>query len=451
MNMKVNWYTNACVRISASNGSNILCDPWTNGGAFLGSWFHWPPIPENLADEFISEPCDGIYLSHLHPDHYDPKFIAKFAKHRPEVPIYIAEFSHQWLKRSVRAVVGEKVRVVEIPTLSEVEVAPGLTLKVFAADTCNPVICGASIPCQINPISRGIDSVGVFYADGLKVVNANDAMGVKLIPRIAANIGSADLLMGHYGGASPYPQCFTDITDKKSAAKKVIENACAMLGSAAEALDVKYVMPFAGQYVLGGRLSHLNADRATLPLDKAVDYLKQITEREVISVVPFGEFDLLNNTKSQDYVEPSSCELSDYLSRISKVKFPYENATLKNWDNPELDLIRAAEPILKRSQFVEIAFSNSFLIGDGENWITINLDQKYTESSIEIGKNPRYKNVTEILIPNELLRRLTTRKPGFKGFTPMHWNQADVGSHFTWKRTGEFDLISHSLLNFLGV
>ncbi len=442
------------MRISADNGSNILCDPWTNDGAFLGSWFHWPPVSESLAHELISQPCNGIYISHLHPDHYDPKFLAKFVKHRPDVPIYIAEFAHQWLKRSIKAVVGDCARVVEIPSLRQIEVAPGLQLKLFAADTCNPIVCGVNIPCQVNSTSReggGIDSVGVFFADGSTVVNANDAMGVRLVPKIAANIGTADLLMGHYGGASPYPQCFLDIEDKKAAARKVIESACAVLISAADALQVKFIMPFAGQYVLGGRLSHLNSDRATLPLDQAVSYLQSITNREVISVVPFGEFDMSNNSKSQDYVEPDAEELSSYLSRISKEKFPYETDSLRNWENPQLDLIRAAQPILARNSFTRIEFSNSFVIGDGENWVTINLDRSHTNSSVDVGKSPKFENVTEILIPRELLRRLSNRKEGFKGFTPMHWNQADVGSHFNWTRTGEFDLASHGLLNFYGV
>lgn len=245
--MKIQCYTNACVRVSAVNGASIICDPWVHGGAFLGSWYQWPPIPDNFGNSLLEEPCDGLYISHLHPDHYDPKFINEFSKARPNIPIYIAEFAHSWLKRSLQAVTGGRSKIVEVPTLAEVEVAPGLNLKIFAADTCNPEVCGVSVPCQVNPSLRGIDSIGVFSADGLKIVNANDAMGIKLIPRIAANIGNADLLMGHYGGASPYPQCFPEVEDKKLASRKVIETACNMLITAAEALGVKYVMPFAGQ------------------------------------------------------------------------------------------------------------------------------------------------------------------------------------------------------------
>jgi UDP-MurNAc hydroxylase len=449
--MKIEWYTNACVRISALSGASIVCDPWVNGGAFLGSWFHWPPISEEFGNSLLKEPCDGIYISHLHPDHYDPKFINAFSKARPEVPIYIAEFAHSWLKRSLQAVTGGRSKIVELPTLTEVEVAPGLSLKIFAADTCNPLVCGVSVPCQVTPSLRGIDSIGVFSADGFVVVNANDAMGVRLIPRIAANIGKADLLMGHYGGASPFPQCFPEVKDKKSAARKVVETACNMLSTAADALDVKYVMPFAGQYVLGGKLSDLNGDRATVPLDEAVGLIKSITNREVISMNPNGYINLSTNNRSSDYIEPDSKVMGKYLSDISIIKFPYEELDEPIWDSFEEDLLNSATTVAERSKSASISFKNSFVIGDGNKWVTINLDPNHLETSVEIGKNPKFENVTEISMPSRLLLRLSTRKSDYKGFTTLHWNQADTGSHFMWKRSGEFDLASHSLLNFYGV
>jgi UDP-MurNAc hydroxylase len=449
--MKVTWYTNACVRITSDDGANILCDPWVNGGAFLGSWFHWPPIPDDLEAQLIVDKCDGVYISHLHPDHYDPKFLAKFSRANPDTPIYIAEFAHPWLKRSIKAVVSNQEKVIDLPINREVQVAPGFTLKVFAADTCNPSICGASVSCQIEPSMRGIDSIGVFSADGRVVVNANDAMGIHLVSRIAGHIGKADLLMGHYGGASPYPQCFPDVEDKAKAGRQVIKNACETLLTAADALDAQFVMPFAGQYMLGGSLHVLNSDRATLPLDQAVSYLQKITSREVISVNPFGEIDLSSGNKTSDYVEPSQQISTDYQLELSHMRFSYEKEDPQPWIRSSTDLEIAAESISQRSKFSKISFSNSFVIGDGDKWITINLDSANLQTTFTLGRDPKFEDVTEILMHPELLRRLSTRKRGYKGFTTMHWNQADVGSHFQWKRSGRFDLQSHSLLNFYGV
>lgn len=448
--MRINWYTNACVRLTSDLGGSILCDPWVNEGAFLGSWFHWPPISDKFATELFENPCDGIYISHLHPDHYDPKFISEFSRRRPEVPIYIAEFSHEWLKRSLESVTKGRTKIIELPPAEVVDVAPGLKLKIFAADTCNPLVCGVSVPCQISPHLRGIDSIGVFYGDGKVVVNANDAMGIHLVKRISANIGKADLLLGHYGGASPYPQCFPEVADKKAAAKKVVENTCGMLVAAADALEVEQIMPFAGQYVLGGGLIGLNEDRATVPLDQAVELLKTLTDRKVISINPFGEIDLTKDVKTDDYVEPDSSTLAEYLSEIGTRRFPYEKNSEFSWDEPERDLLRAAQAIIQKCETAKVGISNSFVIGDGENWVTVNLSRDYEGCSLSLGKAPVYEVVTEIEMSPQLLRDLTRRNPGYQGFTTMHWNQADVGSHFIWRRTGGFDQVSHMLLNFFG-
>ena len=449
--MKITWYTNACVRVSSISGANILCDPWVNPGAFLGSWFQWPPLPDNFEEHLISEPCNGVYITHLHPDHYDPKFLAKYTKCNPHVPVYIAEFAHSWLKRSVKAVVDPRTKVIEIPSLGHVEIEKGFTLKVFAADTCNPSVCGSNIPCQSEPKLRGIDSIGVFQADNFTVVNANDGMGVHLVSRIAANIGEADLIMGHYGGASPYPQCFPEVTNKFEAGRKVVEATCRMLVSAADAVGAKKIMPFAGQYILGGKLTHLNDFRATLALDDAANYIREITSRDVVTVMPGGSIDLTLGIQSESYIEPSDTIRNAYMGEISKIQFNYERIRSKEWESAENDLVAAASPVATRSVLAKIQKENSFVIGDGINFVTINLDPAGEKTNVLAGNAPLFESVTTITMPTELLKRLSTRATGYKGFTPMHWNQADVGSHFTWKRIGEYDLASHSLLNFFGI
>ena len=448
--MKIKWYTNACVRIVSDSGHSILCDPWVNGGAFLGSWYHWPPIDSDFERKLLDEPCDGIYISHLHPDHYDPKFIAKFSKQRPEVPIYVATFAHPWLLRSIRAVVAAGVEVIELPTLMDYKIAEDFTIRVFAADTCNPAICGVNVPCNTESSLRGIDSIAIFKADSQVIVNANDAMGVNLVSKIASNIGKADLIMGHYGGASAFPQCFEEVEDKNAAAKKVVDATCKMLIHAADSIDAKLIMPFAGQYVLGGSLSELNSSRATVPLDEAVAKLRALTNREIISIMPHGEIDLTSGVKTAAYVEPNTDVLKSYLSRISEMKFSYEKKDYDSWQSVELDLLASAKKVVDKAKSLNIPFANSFVIGDGKNFVTINLDSNWANSSALLGSHPTYETVTEITIPRNLLKSLATRKEGYRGFTSMHWNQADVGSHFRWKRKGEFDFTSHMLLNFFG-
>jgi UDP-MurNAc hydroxylase len=448
--MRLRWYSNACIQITTLDGTSILCDPWVNPGANLGSWFHWPPIPDDFENHLINSKLDGIFISHLHSDHYDPKFISKFSKIRPEIPIYIPEFAHAWLKRSLESVVQNKSQVIEIPLLKDYEVGSGLKLMAFPADTCNPEICLKSIPCQTEPSLRGIDGIVVFKGDGKVVVNANDAMSIDLVPKVAANIGRADVLMGHYGAASPFPQCFPEIADKDSAAMEIIERSANMLVKAADAVSAKYIFPFAGQYILGGRLQNLNNDLAILPLDQTVKLLEKKTDKCILSVKPFGEIDLFDLTRHVPYVEPSEEVKTKYLEKISKVKFLYERNDQKVWDDPELDLVNAARAIIEKSRKAKIRVDNSFVIGDGKNYITINLFIDSQKNFAEYGNCPGSTIVTRITMPQSLLRMLSQRKSNFSGFTPLHWNQADGGSHFTWVRVGEFDLNSHMLLNFFG-
>ena len=448
--MRIKWFSNACFQITTLNGTSILCDPWVNPGANLGSWFHWPPVPSDFEEQLINSNLNGIFISHLHSDHYDPKFISKFSKQRPELPIFIPSFAHSWLKRSLESVVQENTQIIEIPVLIDYEVGPGLTLTAFPADTCNPQICLKNMPCQLEPSLRGIDGIVVFKGDDKIVVNANDAMSLDLVPKVAANIGKADVLMGHYGAASPFPQCFPEIEDKKSAGKEIIERSCAMLIMAAEAIGAKQIFPFAGQYILGGRLHDLNKDLAVLPLDETVRLLQKMTEIEILSVEPFGEIDLSDLTRHTPYTEPVDEIKKIYLEKISQVKFLYEKAAWRIWSDPRSDLVSAANTVIEKSKKSLIAVDNSFVIGDGEHHVTINLFTKPEKNFAEYGDCPKLNIITKITMPQSLLRMLSQRKMNFSGFTPLHWNQADGGSHFTWVRVGKFDLNSHMLLNFFG-
>jgi len=54
-------------------GGTILCDPWFNP-AYFASWFPFPSN-EHLDVEAIASP-DYLYISHLHQDHFDPRFLA---------------------------------------------------------------------------------------------------------------------------------------------------------------------------------------------------------------------------------------------------------------------------------------------------------------------------------------------------------------------------------------
>lgn len=77
---------------------------------------------------------------------------------------------------------------------------------------------------------------------------------------------------------------------------------------------------------------------------------------------------------------------------------------------------------------------------------TINFDN----DKVIITKNvePFFERHTALTLDERLLKRLIIRAEGYSGFTQYHFNQAEIGSHINWDRSGEYDSVS-SLLNFM--
>ena len=93
MSISVRYIYSACVVIETKD-VKILCDPWFTQGAYDGSWFHFPLL-RNPIDKIGN--VDIIYISHIHPDHYDPKFLKKYFNVYGEKEIVIADFKNNFL------------------------------------------------------------------------------------------------------------------------------------------------------------------------------------------------------------------------------------------------------------------------------------------------------------------------------------------------------------------
>ena len=73
--MKVTYINSACLQIESS-GVSILTDPWFTEGIFNGSWYK---IKDINPFDYIIQP-NIVYISHIHPDHYDPDFLKQLSK-----------------------------------------------------------------------------------------------------------------------------------------------------------------------------------------------------------------------------------------------------------------------------------------------------------------------------------------------------------------------------------
>jgi UDP-MurNAc hydroxylase len=449
--MKVYWYRSATVGIISNNGTSILCDPWITNGAFIGSWYHWPPLEGHEFNSLTNTKWDAIYISHLHADHFDRKLVAQIARNQPEAIAIIPKFSHPWLKRAVENCGFQGSRLVELDGENPYMVGD-ISVRVFKADHCDPRICGVSTPCHdLSPRESSIDSLALFEADVQRILNANDALAVQSALKLWPLIGKVDLLLGHYGGAGPFPQTFVDLSveskiEKARTTGMVFVN---RLSKAANDLSAKYVMPYAGQYVLGGRLSELNEYRSVIPLPEVFEVLRSSCNAKPVSINPFGYFDLDAGLSSQVWSEPSPDELHSYIDDIKTIKYPYELEN-ENWPEGKEMLIAALENV-EREFLLRVGNgtkgSNSTLtILAGSLKQNINFYTDYCD--ITSGDAGVLENRTIIEFDPRLLRRIITRRKNYKGFTQFHFNQAEIGSHLIWRRTGNYPWET-ALLNFM--
>lgn len=447
--MQIQWYRSATVGIFSQSGASILCDPWITDGAFIGSWHHWPPLEGFEFEDLSNRKWDALYISHIHADHFDRKLVAAIIRKSPELKIFIPSFEKKWLKRAVINCGIDSSNVIELDNNKTISFKDFI-LKGFTADFCDHKVCGVSLPCMnILPRSRSIDSLCLIEADGKKILNANDALAISSVNNLWQLIGDVDLLLGHYGGAGPFPQSFPDIgvDEKKELAGKTAMQFVNRLKNAAIKLNAKYVFPYAGQYVLGGRLHELNEYRSILPLEKVMEEIKNI-QMTPISLLPYGIFDLNKETADRVWEEPSAEEYRKYLGKIKWKLFPYE-ARDEIWLNGEAELDKAINN-------VKIEFDN--LVKNGikgsKSSIVIECEEfkrilNFDSEKIWITKNqPLFENLTSLKLDHRLLRRIISRREDYKGFTQYHFNQAEIGSHIEWRRHGNY-ASETNLLNFL--
>ena len=60
----------------------LLCDPWFTPGAYDGTWYQYPVVA-------AIGPVDRIFVSHIHPDHYDPIFLRRYFAAHPDAKLVI--------------------------------------------------------------------------------------------------------------------------------------------------------------------------------------------------------------------------------------------------------------------------------------------------------------------------------------------------------------------------
>lgn len=418
--MEVGFLRGATVILSDGN-KRLICDPWLDDGIYYGAWAHYPEFTKKDWEETKAADVDYIYISHVHPDHFDPKTLSHFRGQK----VIIHKFQKGFLKQKIEDLGFE---VVELENGANFDMGRGFGIRVFAADNCDPTKCGAFFACSGQKGSSAqIDSLAVITTPTATAVNVNDCpwgLGEDLAKKIGNDYEVSAAFLA-YGFAGAFPQCYRmSRIQKASICEGRKRQSLALLYEWAKALKTTKVLPFASGYQLCGPLSELNEDRG-LPDIESMRAAMRSCGLEPIGNELFdsGRLDYICDVLSkrkldyEDDPEPTEQELIDLIG-----------PAFARYDRHRKDYGYVAEKTI----YIELGKDHCFVIPPiGDGFITKIKGEPTAEKFLTIETDPR------------LLKKLLI------GPKYAHWNNAEIGSHLTFTRMGRLEIGMSLLLSFL--
>lgn len=418
--MKVKFISNACCIVETNTGTQILTDPWIENGVFEGSWCHFHKLKTTIND---LKNIDAIYLSHIHPDHYDDRFF-NFPK---DIPIIVLDHGLNFLHR--------KLLDSGYKNLIKIKDKETIKFKDLELTLFSP-FSGHNFFEENTKIGNLIDSGIVYEADNQKIFNANDNNpNPEACKELKERFGVFDISMMNYNSAGPYPACFNNLNDDEKISEHFnnLERNVDYLYENLKILNSKYFLPFAGAYVLGGKLSHKNRYLGTMTWDKCIEMLNKknsIQGTEYIALREQDIFDLDTGMSNKEYIPIDENEIKNYIQNVlAKIKYPYENDSIPNIEKLIKDLVLSSSKMYERLNRIK-------LIPDMDVYI------KVEDKSINVLSAENPKGKIECSLDLRLLKRILDRK--------SHWNNAEIGCHIEFNRSPNYyspDI--HTALQFL--
>ncbi len=422
--MLLTFIANACC-IYEERGYRLLADPWLTDGAFEGSWFHYPPL-KTKAEDLLG--VDALYISHLHPDHFDEVVIAQF---RRDIPIVILDHGPNFLER--------KLTQLGFTNLFKIKDGEKRELGPFRLTMYAPF---AKHVFHESELDNPLDSALVVETFGECIFNANDnTPTVEAAKRLAKEHPLITIAQLNYNAAGPYPACFQNLAsdNKTYAHHALIERNLEHMAAISLALKPKYVMPFAGHYVLGGAHWFKNKYLGTTTWDYASRFLKRKGFRTIV-LNEGMVFDLKRGKVRGEY-EPIDTESQQHYASmtIGTKNYPHESdeAVTKEWLLENLPIARAK---LWAAQERLNCFPNlDIYLRTRAGVFNIPLETRESFFLSEgCSKDIPYLACS---MDDRLLKRILLRQ--------AHWNNAEIGCHIDFFREpNDYSPDAHLLMSY---
>jgi len=404
--MKLTHIDNACC-IYESKGYKLLADPWLTDGAFEGSWFHYPPLVTTFED---IKDVDALYISHLHPDHYDETILKQF---RRDIPILVLDHGANFLIKKLTALGFTHLNKLKD---KQTAIMGPMEVTLYA-----PFV---SHPFDNSNLGNFIDSAMVVEAEGKVVLNANDntpdkAAGKMLYDRH----GKFSVVQLKDSLAGAYPSCFTNLTSdqKLSEAKRLINRQLIAMCQVADTMKAEWFQPFAGDYTLGGRLADKNPYLGVAGKQYSAQFIaSRYSEKYGILTKPLilnerGSLDLVTGELLSSY-RNSIISYEKWLERAKQIKYPYELDPTVSMDDLT-DKLNTARERLAKFQDKHHYYPNLVISINGYKFFMGDEKMNFMNSK---------PNRIEFTLDNRALSGVLDRR--------YHWNNLEVGCHIEMKR-----------------
>ena len=422
-NLSFQFISNACGIFTGKNGSTVLCDPWLVDGVFEGSWCHIHPLKTKLCDV---QNVDAIFVSHLHPDHFDERNF-DFDK---EKPIIVLDHGPNFLIKKLESIGFNnliKIKNGETGSFLEFEIT---LYAPFSKHNFHDSTLGNLIDCAM-----------VIDCDGVKALNANDnTPDVEACKKLKGIHGKIDLAMLNYNAAGPYPSCFSNLSEEKKIEEhfRILNRNYDYLATLIQELSPKAVLPFAGAYVLGGKQSYKNAYLGVASWDDCADALENfdLGETKIVLMQETNSIDIVSTTLARPYSKIEKSNQDIYIKKkLAKIIYEYEEDLMPSVKDLIVDIEHACNAMLERHDRYNI--KSDFKVGlvvDNE------LVQILPSFKREVIFQPEEKYL-RCDLDLRLLKRIIDRK--------AHWNNAEIGGHIDFYRSpNQYEPDLHTGLQF---
>ncbi len=445
--MRVTYLESAAIVIEDED-TTILCDPWLVDGAYYGSWAHYPE-PDFEPEDF--DDADYIYISHIHPDHFDPATLERLDT---DIPVLIHDYRWDYLREAIEDLGFE---VIELSHGERTQLNGDTHINILAADGCDPELCGNFFGCTWYDTeaektgSTQVDSMAVVDNGEYTVVDTNDCpypIAESVFQRIKREYGHIDLLCHQYSAAQFYPQAVTnyDHETKLHERDRVIREKHELALEFIDIFEPDYYMPFAGEYVLAGNLAHLNQYTANPPRERAYEFFRQNVdpdEHECVFLNSGEHIDLETGERSAPFEPIDQEEKRRYIEEeLAPRTFEYEHDPMPTLSELKAYVPYAYENFEDKRERIGYSTDTTVLVplledvclelsanGEGFRYVT-DVDVDDYDGYVKLEVDPR------------LLKRL------LDGPHNAYWADAKIGSHVGISK--EPDIYERGLFNCLG-